>query len=1515
MSIFADIIISEHSKLKTLRRVYNVFRSILFTAILLAVALFIFLYVAVAIPPVQNYIREKTEKEFANFLGSKVEIGDLSIRPVNEIIIHDVKIYDLNKSECVRIDKLGAGINLWQLILKANIEITYVELLDFNVNIYQKKENAPFNIQFIIDAFAPKDKNKEPTKFDLKIHNIVIRGGNASFSRYWKPKNKEDIFDPNYIIVSDLCADVTIPRLSNDYSEIDLRRLSLNEKSGLQIKEIKGLFKIRTNNLTVTGLSIALPESLIKVDKTTLPLSFFEKNDYSSEIALNIQDSRITPSNLSAFYPPLSNIDIPLPFALSASINKQNIHVDNFQLGDKQSININFKGNAANFSYKNLLDIDVDNLSVTAQTNFLRLISDLIPQQHNKELVNTILNNTGELGLNLSGNFNAENRHALFNSDLIASGLGSIKISGNTFFEGNDISGELNIDIPELDFNNLLPDIPMEYIAKAQIGISGKLNTKYIGASNGKADFHIGDINLLNRSISAIDGTISKNNDICSLNLQIKDTNLDGEVDATVVFAGEKTEWNLEAKLKDFNTYYSYLADTRSEGYEMRGSVSAKAVGNNIDNITGNLLLSDFTLTKGNGKNIFISDLSLSIDNLEDTGKAISLNSEIIDCNIEGNYIISQIPSMVKRTLHETCPAFFSPVHTPGECGEGRFEIAIKDARQIINFFELPVFPLTELTIEGSFDSKNDNISLFTEIPYIQQGHNNLITDTYLKADINGSEKSLALSLGTVYPTKKGLLKLDVDINGDNNKYNVFLDFNRGRDVSFYGDINLNLLLDRDPATEAMEIEAHWLPSSLYLNSTEWNVEEAEIKFNGRNLTIKDFCIRHADQFLSISGYNNMEGKGTINLTLSDIDLDYIFDTLNINHVSFGGKATGEIIAENIFSGEPLVETKKLTVNQLSYNGAVIGNGDIFSKLYMKDKKIGIGAKITEGEKLVATVDGGVWFGRDSLSFAFNADRINIAFMQPFMKAFSSDVTGSASGKALLYGTFSDIDMTGSIIAHDASIKIDYINAYYTGSDTVYLKPGRIEIPHFTVYDKYGNSALVEGELTHKFFHEPSFRFKVSDLKNLLVYDTNATNNPIWYGKIFASGTGEITGKPGFVNIAADVQTRKGSDFTFVLSDQQEAVKSHFLTFTDKRKAAQEALVSKDTMPDFLKKFRKTKIVTEESPDIFSMDLRVSVTDDAKLNLIMDPIQGDKITAYGSGAMTMIYSSFTDELKLYGKYILDKGTYNFSLQDIILKEFTIKPGSSIAFTGNPYTGILDITAAYRVNTSLTELDNSFANDRELNRTSVPVEALLNVTGVLTSPHITFDIELPTVTEETAQKVRSIISTEDMMSRQVLYLVALNKFYPPEYMSTSNSGGEWASVASSTISSQIQNVLGQLTDKVTVAPSIRSDKGDFSDIEVDLALSSQLFNNRLLLNGNLGYRDPANSSTTFVGDFDLEYLLNRRGTWRLKAYNHFNDQNYYLKSALTTQGIGLIWRLDFGNPRTKEKKEEEKTEKK
>ena len=168
-----------------------------------------------------------------------------------------------------------------------------------------------------------------------------------------------------------------------------------------------------------------------------------------------------------------------------------------------------------------------------------------------------------------------------------------------------------------------------------------------------------------------------------------------------------------------------------------------------------------------------------------------------------------------------------------------------------------------------------------------------------------------------------------------------------------------------------------------------------------------------------------------------------------------------------------------------------------------------------------------------------------------------------------------------------------------------------------------------------------------------------------------------------------------------------------------------------------------------------------------------------------------------------------------------------------------------------------------------------------------------------------------------MSRQVFYLLSLGRFYTPDYMESTSKGNELVSVASSTISSQLSTMLGQLSDNWTIAPNIRSDRGDFSDMSVDLALSSYLLNNRLLFNGNFGYRDNSlnNSNNSFIGDFDIEYLLNSSGNIRLKAYNRYNDQNYYVKSALTTQGVGIVFKRDFDNIfsflRKKKKKEEDK----
>jgi hypothetical protein len=285
--------------------------------------------------------------------------------------------------------------------------------------------------------------------------------------------------------------------------------------------------------------------------------------------------------------------------------------------------------------------------------------------------------------------------------------------------------------------------------------------------------------------------------------------------------------------------------------------------------------------------------------------------------------------------------------------------------------------------------------------------------------------------------------------------------------------------------------------------------------------------------------------------------------------------------------------------------------------------------------------------------------------------------------------------------------------------------------------------------------------------------------------------------------------------------------------------------------------------------------------------------------------MRLTYNN-NGELGTYGKYTLNKGTYNFTLQDVILKDFTIRDGSSISFQGDPYAAVLDLEAVYSLSANISDLDKSLTDNYEVNRSNVPVHALLRAKGIISQPEISFDLEFPSLTTETYNKVKSIINTDDMMNRQIIYLLALNRFYTPEYMNTSTNQNEFlTSVASSTIAGQLSNILGKMTDNLSIAPNFRT-KGDFTDVEVDVALSSQLLNNRLLLNGNFGYRENTYnlSNTNFIGDFDLEYLLNSKGTIRLKAYNHFNDQ-YYLRDALTTQGVGVMWKHDFDKPKSKD----------
>lgn len=1485
-----------------LKRVYRILRSIILSVVLTMVGLYVLLYVAISLPPVQNEIRDIAERELSKLLTTDVSIGNIYVSPGGEAVLTDVVVPCPDGSRFASIKRLGAGIDLSELLFSKEIVFTYAEIIGLDGSLRQQSPGEPWNLQFIIDALKPKDKNKPPTKFDLKLRNVVIRSSHITVDKEWQKRRAEGM-DFGHLCFENIRADLTLPQLKNDDFIIDLRRLSVREKSGIQLNKLAAKVHVTKEELNVDDLVIELPQTLV-----TLPNFRLSYNGYDDIVPalkrrryeLNFDRMRVTPADFAPFFPPLAKMANSMWLTADISGTLNDIEVRAFNLdAASYGIELNLKGRVGNPLDNRDRRVVVDRLYATVSPAGAETILSVLPKV--PQDVRGIVSRLGGVKVDVSGLY-ANNRVKV--EGAVDSGIGGVATDAAIDFSRRGVLGIVgHVETPGFQLGQLLDNRKfgsLAVVADADVTIAGK-------DVDGHAVVDLSHFDFDGRSINNVLADVSKVGNSISGRASVNDTEIALTAEGKAVLAGKDTSIDATLDIIRFNPGAAGLGGFG--GYSVDGHVTANMQGIEPTTFVGSVALENVHLQSPRGP---LDIPYFTAEASRDEGiRHVHISSPFIEGDVRGNYDISKLPAMITAMLAEALPAVFPESRdvTAFHDQSLEYKFTIFNDNTFTEYFNLPVRMLTDIDIDGAVDGATSTAWLRLDIPYLQQGKDKLIRKTFIDGRLDGASHSAMIEGGTVLPGKNDT---DVDIYfsaigaNDNLVANVGWDLNRQR--AYKGKVGMNVEFDRD-LNGKRTFGVSVIPSTFQVNDTTWNIGAGEITYADKKVKVRDVSVFHGDQFVNISGDASPDPDDTLTVDLSKINLNYVFETLNINYVTFGGVATGRAIARNLFKPKEMeAYTENLKVAGLTYNGGLLGDADLLGRWHPDKMQVEIGAEIAEKGRHCASVNGGIWVARDSLSFDMATDKVNIKFMQPFMQAFTSNVAGRASGKVKLYGTFSDIDMTGRVFADTLKMKIDYTNVTYTGRDSVILTPGRIEIPDFRIYDPQGNSAIVNGELTHRYFHDPKFQFRITDARNLLCYNTDSRINPDWYGKIYGNGGGTITGRPGYVGIMVDMSVGAKSQFTFVLNETEAAADYGFLTFSDKRREAElrehERLseLSNDTVPDFVRNFKKRQQeMKQERPSVFALDLRATVNPDAEMVLVMDPVGGDKIRAHGSGALQLGYDSASDEMTMYGTYTLTEGLYNFTLQDLILKDFTIRPGSSITFNGDPLKAILDIEASYRVNTNLTDLDKSFASDRELNRTNVPVDAVLSVSGDMEAPDITFDIELPTLTQEVARKVKSIISTDDMMSRQIIYLLALNRFYTPEYMGSSGNGGEWASMASATVTSQLTNMLSQLTDKFTLAPALRTDKGDFSDMEVDVALSSRLLNNRLLLNGNFGYRDRSTSNTTFVGDFDIEYLLNRRGNLRLKAYNHFNDQNYYLKSSLTTQGIGVVYRQDFDNP--------------
>lgn len=1472
------------------------------TLVLFVIAIPAILYVALSSDWVQRYLCKIANNELSSLLGTEVNIGYVKFAPFNYLSLGDVTVKDDLDSVALNIGSIETRFEMWDFLATRKMIVDYAVINRLNLKLYKSDKQAPLNIANIIDSLKKDDQTDKETIFKLRINDVTLNDCSVSYD-VWSVPLTPGKFNPSHIQIDSLDLSVFAPVISNETNKIRLRKLSMCETSGIVLNNMSALVIIDKGKLTIEGLTVRLGESRLNFEDFSSYLSTLQaitrKGSEKTASVHITEGSHILLSDLKPFVPLLADADYDIDIRLKATGNIDGIDLQECTLKEVNDIAwVKLKGKISDYTSLSTLHLkNVDLEAITNRTAINTVLS--YPNVNISPKAAEILRSLDNTRVNVKSDGSVSAGSV---SATVKSGIASVDVKASYRRPNNSKATLFKADalIDSLQLGSLVPNKGLGDLW-AKINVDGSYDgKKYSGNVSANIDKFV----YKGYRYRDIDVDAELANRIVRATVDIADPNIKLHADADYDFSEKYRRLSANLDLENIRPDLLHFTENYS-GYAARGILSLSANGESIDKFTADADISQFVFADGKSKALTLNKFNLKADNVTSEGR-ITVASDYIRGAIDGKYTFSTLKKAFVNMFTDIVPIIErtdSLDKTNNLIADNNFvfDFSLLNTDRITEFFNLPISIVDAASLYGIFNESENKAFLKFDAPWVLQD-NNVIEGTSLVVDLDSKAKKGMLYLTSLIPTKKGNMDMMMTIKADGGVLYTNMDWSLVRAIPINGVIDFTTsFLHNDELGLMTRVDFN--PGQINFGDEIWEIRPSSILYGKNLLTVRNFALDTGLQSIHIDGSAGTSDLDVISVELNKIQLINIFETLEIDNALISGQATGIISASSIFSKEPNIQCDHLTVKSIGYNYCTLGDADVRLNLAEGGAKFNFDAAIVtpRGEK--SHVNGYIGIPTESLDLQIEADHIKVGFMKPFMQAFTSDIDGYVSGDAHLFGTFKNIDLSGDVYAQDLKIKIDFTNTWYYATDSIKIRPGRIDLKNIVLKDDYGHTAKLNGYVGHEFFHDATFDFSITNAKNFLCYDVDSKLSPDWYGRIFGNGSATVKGKPGVVDIGARMTTAPNSTFTFVLSDRLDADEYQFITFRDVTPSppAQDSLLNKTLVPDKVKLVRSGGAGNDyEVPTAYNMDIIVDITPAAQMTVLMDPVGGDEIKAYGKGNMRMTYASIDNDMRLFGTYTLDKGTYNFTLQDIIRRDFTIKPESSISFSGDPYNAKLNLEAYFQVNANLSDLDESFIQDKELNRTIVPVRALMKVSGSMLQPDIAFDLEFPTLSQDIYRKVRSIVSTEDMMNRQIIYLLALTRFYTPDYMTTTK-GNELFSVASSTLSSQLSSMLGKLSDNWSIAPNLRSDRGDFSDVEVDLTLSSSLLNNRLLFNGNLGYRDKSLNTNQFVGDFDLEYLLNRTGVWRLKAYNRYNDQNYYLRTAQTTQGVGILYRKDFDQP--------------
>ena len=944
----------------------------------------------------------------------------------------------------------------------------------------------------------------------------------------------------------------------------------------------------------------------------------------------------------------------------------------------------------------------------------------------------------------------------------------------------------------------------------------------------------------------------------------------------TLAAKGKDAAYGFKAKIGDANLNALNI-DKRGKSY-VNLTADVNFMKTKEGDMSGNISINDVMLENKLGK-YNIGDIRLTSKNSE-KNHVITFSSSFADGKYKGTAsAVRFVQDLQDITLKRSAPALFKDSTSRWTGNSYDIEFNCHQSMDLMYFVMPGMFISDSTTIKASVtkDGLAKASLISPRIAYKQQ-----FMMRYIDARFDNKDNRILgeMTCDTIKVSTLDLVSNRFHLLVHDNHIGAEYDYDNNTEQVNRGEFVVNGDLSRDEDGLGMKVEI--APSTLYLNSREWNIFASRLFFKGRELDVDGFEMTSGEQKVKLFGKTSLSIPNMLTLNLERFDIS-ILNPLLGSYFGIKGAVSGNAQIMSPINHKSL--SMDLICDSTHIAGEPLGIVDMDLAWNEEFERYNLNIKNDLDGKTSLEAMAKLTPESEMLDVAVNMERLNIGYAEPFLKNIFNEMSGYMSGKLMLSGPIKDIRISSEAARLDnAMLKVAYTNVPYFADGAFHIDDYGVYFDDISIKDRYNGTGSVTGSINWNRFKDINFdtRIKVADIEGINVTEQMGGS---FYGNIFGTGNVSITGPVNSIVMNIDAVTSRAGQLHIPINNFAAAAgRSNLLKFKER-----ERVVYIDPYMTMIRTFETKEAETSD----FTVNLRVNTSQDIEAFVEIDKASGNILSGRGNGIIGLEVSN--DVFNINGEYTLTGGNYSFSALGLVNKDFQIMEDSKITFAGDLMESNLDITASYSTKASLATLladSTAMGNRRD-------VQCLIKVTDKLKNPELDFDIEIPDLDPMIKSRVESALSTDDKVQKQFIALLVTNNFLPEEQSGIVNNS---SSLVTEALANQLNNIFEKLDIPLDLGLSYQSNERG-NDM-FDVAVSTQLFNNRVIVNGNIGNKQysTGNAQTDVVGDIDIEIKLGRSGAFRLNLFSHSADQYTNYLDNSQRNGIGFTYQNEFNSLR-------------